>query len=171
MIPSPVCLIAVPVAREKNNTTNDSCTIVINHLTWDWSLAHTIFGDCTSLRKGGREIGWIRTIKVLADTYQRANSLYATGKYTHSLYATDSTCHRHQKIYLYATQWHTRNEYKIWWHTRNFLQINAGPAIDQDKNEGGGSESHDASNVDLTGQITGGGTGRWRSGGDMCLKP
>jgi hypothetical protein len=42
-----------------------------------------------------------------------ANSLYATGKYIHSLYATDPTCHRHQKIYLYATQWHTRDEYKI----------------------------------------------------------
>jgi hypothetical protein len=39
-----------------------------------------------------------------------ANSLYATVKYIHSLYAT---CHRHQKIYLYATQWHTRDEYKI----------------------------------------------------------
>jgi hypothetical protein len=41
------------------------------------------------------------------------NSLYATVKYTHSLYATGPTCHRHQKIYLYATQWHTRDEYKI----------------------------------------------------------
>jgi hypothetical protein len=40
-------------------------------------------------------------------------SLYATGKYTHSLYATVPTCHRHQKIYLHATQWHTRDEYKI----------------------------------------------------------
>jgi hypothetical protein len=43
----------------------------------------------------------------------RANSLYATEKYTHSLYATGPTCHRHKKIYLYATQWHTRDEYKI----------------------------------------------------------
>jgi hypothetical protein len=42
-----------------------------------------------------------------------ANSLYATGKYTHSIYVTGPTCHRHQKIYLYATQWHTRDEYKI----------------------------------------------------------
>jgi hypothetical protein len=52
-----------------------------------------------------------------------ANSLYATGKYTRSLYATGTTCHRHQKIYLYATQWHTRNEYKIGWHTRNFSHL------------------------------------------------
>jgi hypothetical protein len=43
----------------------------------------------------------------------RANSLYATEKYTHSLYATGPTCHRHKKLYLYATQWHTRDEYKI----------------------------------------------------------
>jgi hypothetical protein len=40
----------------------------------------------------------------VASFLPRANSLYATGKYTHSLYATGPTCHRHQKIYLYATQ-------------------------------------------------------------------
>jgi hypothetical protein len=56
----------------------------------------------------------------------RANSLYATGKYTRSLYATGPTCHRHKKIYLYATQWHTRNEYKIGWHTRNFSKNDTG---------------------------------------------
>jgi hypothetical protein len=57
---------------------------------------------CTDgrLRSSPRKIKW-------------ANSLYATGKYTHSLYATGPTCYRHQKIYLYATQWHTRDEYKI----------------------------------------------------------
>jgi hypothetical protein len=47
------------------------------------------------------------------DEKRRANSLYAIGKYTRSLCATGPTCHRHQKIYLYATQWYTRNEYKI----------------------------------------------------------
>jgi hypothetical protein len=42
-----------------------------------------------------------------------ANSLYAIGKYTSYLCATGPICHTHKKIYLYATQWHTRNEYKI----------------------------------------------------------
>jgi hypothetical protein len=44
---------------------------------------------------------------------KRANYLYAIGKYTRYLCATDPTCHTHRKIYLYATQWHTRNDYKI----------------------------------------------------------